>query len=91
MFFDLQMYIYTFFFLSLMSLVGFFLYLEMQAEVDFLGRLSHPNLVKLLGYCLEDQELLLVYEFMEGGSLENLLFRRKMNLGVDRSIIRKNI
>ncbi|XP_047972599.1 probable serine/threonine-protein kinase PIX13 [Salvia hispanica] len=49
---------------------------EWQAEVDFLGRLSHPNLVKLLGYCLEDPELLLVYEFMEKGSLENHLFRR---------------
>ncbi|XP_057784088.1 probable serine/threonine-protein kinase PIX13 isoform X2 [Salvia miltiorrhiza] len=49
---------------------------EWQAEVDFLGRLSHPNLVKLLGYCLDDQELLLVYEFMPRGSLENHLFRR---------------
>ncbi|KAL6959831.1 putative serine/threonine-protein kinase pix13 [Sarracenia purpurea var. burkii] len=49
---------------------------EWQSEVNFLGRLSHPNLVKLLGYCWEDQELLLVYEFMQRGSLENHLFRR---------------
>ncbi|XP_073293621.1 probable serine/threonine-protein kinase PIX13 [Primulina huaijiensis] len=49
---------------------------EWQAEVNFLGRLSHPNLVKLLGYCWEDKELLLVYEFMPRGSLENHLFRR---------------
>lgn len=49
---------------------------EWQAEVNFLGRLSHPNLVKLLGYCWEDKELLLVYEFMPKGSLENHLFRR---------------
>ncbi|PSS29961.1 Serine/threonine-protein kinase [Actinidia chinensis var. chinensis] len=48
---------------------------EWQAEVDFLGRLSHPNLVKLLGYCFEDPEMLLVYEFMAGGSLDNHLFR----------------
>ena len=89
MFFDLQMYIYTFFFLSLMILVDFFLYLEMQAEVGFLGRLSHPNLVKLLGYCLEDQELLLVYEFMQRGSLENHLFRRKTNLSLDQNKISK--
>ncbi|EHA8590643.1 putative serine/threonine-protein kinase PIX13 [Cocos nucifera] len=46
------------------------------SEVNFLGRLSHPNLVKLLGYCWEDTELLLVYEFMAKGSLENHLFRR---------------
>ncbi|OVA00620.1 Protein kinase domain [Macleaya cordata] len=49
---------------------------EWQSEVNFLGRLSHPNLVKLLGYCWEDKELLLVYEFMQRGSLENHLFRR---------------
>ncbi|KAL6649146.1 hypothetical protein ACP70R_013370 [Stipagrostis hirtigluma subsp. patula] len=49
---------------------------EWQCEVNFLGRLSHPNLVRLLGYCVEDRELLLVYEFMSKGSLENHLFRR---------------
>ncbi|XBI57708.1 hypothetical protein VPH35_039052 [Triticum aestivum] len=48
---------------------------EWQCEVNFLGRISHPNLVRLLGYCLEDRELLLVYEFMAKGSLENHLFR----------------
>ncbi|KAK9944390.1 hypothetical protein M0R45_009961 [Rubus argutus] len=47
---------------------------EWQSEVNFLGRLSHPNLVKLLGYCWEEKELLLVYEFMQKGSLENHLF-----------------
>ncbi|KAJ1298947.1 hypothetical protein BS78_01G493300 [Paspalum vaginatum] len=53
---------------------------EWQSEVNFLGKLSHPNLVKLLGYCGEDRELLLVYEFMSKGSLENHLFRRGGNL-----------
>ncbi|KAE8715896.1 putative serine/threonine-protein kinase NAK [Hibiscus syriacus] len=47
-----------------------------KSEVNFIGRLSHPNLVKLLGYCWEEKELLLVYEFMQKGSLENHLFRR---------------
>uniref|UniRef100_A0ACD5V944 Uncharacterized protein n=1 Tax=Avena sativa TaxID=4498 RepID=A0ACD5V944_AVESA len=51
-------------------------YEEWQSEINFLGRLSHPNLVKLLGYCWEDKELLLVYEFLAKGSLENHLFRR---------------
>ncbi|KVH96046.1 Protein kinase, catalytic domain-containing protein [Cynara cardunculus var. scolymus] len=50
------------------------------AEVNFLGRLSHPNLVKLLGYCYEGKELLLVYEFMQKGSLENHLFGSKNSL-----------
>ncbi|KAJ0727123.1 putative transferase, protein kinase RLK-Pelle-RLCK-VIIa-2 family [Helianthus annuus] len=49
---------------------------EWQSEVNFLGRLSHPNVVKLLGYCREDRDLLLVYEFMKKGSLENHLYGR---------------
>ncbi|XP_044470798.1 probable serine/threonine-protein kinase PIX13 [Mangifera indica] len=53
---------------------------EWQSEVNFLGSLSHPNLVKLLGYCWEDKELLLVYEFMQRGSLENHLFRRNPSI-----------
>uniref|UniRef100_J3LJL9 non-specific serine/threonine protein kinase n=1 Tax=Oryza brachyantha TaxID=4533 RepID=J3LJL9_ORYBR len=52
---------------------------EWQSEVNFLGRLVHPNLVKLLGYCREERELLLVYEFMPRGSLENHLFRRALD------------
>lgn len=47
----------------------------LQAEVNFLGELLHPNLVKLIGYCIEDDQRLLVYEFMPRGSLENHLFR----------------
>ncbi len=46
-----------------------------QAEVNFLGQLHHPNLVKLIGYCCEDDQRLLVYEFMPRGSFENHLFR----------------
>ncbi|KAK3029729.1 hypothetical protein RJ639_039138 [Escallonia herrerae] len=49
---------------------------EWLAEINYLGQLSHPNLVKLVGYCLEDEHRLLVYEFMPRGSLENHLFRR---------------
>jgi serine/threonine protein kinase len=49
---------------------------EWLAEVNYLGQLSHPYLVKLVGYCVEDEHRLLVYEFMPRGSLENHLFRR---------------
>ncbi|KAL6633802.1 hypothetical protein ACP70R_026473 [Stipagrostis hirtigluma subsp. patula] len=54
---------------------------EWQSEVNFLGRLSHPNLVRLLGYCWEDKELLLVYEYMANGSLEDHLFRSEPRSG----------
>ncbi|XP_040365068.1 receptor-like cytoplasmic kinase 176 isoform X3 [Rosa chinensis] len=47
-----------------------------ETEIYYLGQLRHPNLVKLIGYCSEDNELLLVYEFMPRGSLENHIFRR---------------
>lgn len=49
---------------------------EWLTEINYLGQLYHPNLVKLVGYCLEDEHRLLVYEFMPRGSLENHLFRR---------------
>ncbi|GAV69807.1 Pkinase domain-containing protein [Cephalotus follicularis] len=49
---------------------------EWLAEVSFLGNLLHSNLVKLIGYCIEDDQRLLVYEFMPRGSLENHLFRK---------------
>ncbi|KDP45472.1 hypothetical protein JCGZ_09721 [Jatropha curcas] len=53
---------------------------EWLAEVSFLGNLLHSNLVKLIGYCIEDDQRLLVYEFMPRGSLENHLFRRSLPL-----------
>ncbi|XP_052184951.1 probable serine/threonine-protein kinase PBL9 isoform X3 [Diospyros lotus] len=54
---------------------GFQGHKEWLAEVNYLGQLYHPHLVKLIGYCLEDEHKLLVYEFMPRGSLENHLFR----------------
>ncbi|KAK8685414.1 hypothetical protein V6N13_041416 [Hibiscus sabdariffa] len=55
---------------------GFQGHKEWLAEINYLGQLHHPNLVKLIGYCLEDEHRLLVYEFMVRGSMENHLFRR---------------
>ncbi|XP_068303538.1 putative receptor-like protein kinase At1g72540 [Pyrus communis] len=49
---------------------------EWLAEVIFLGQLKHPNLVKLIGYCCEDEYRLLVYEYMERGNLDHQLFKR---------------
>ncbi|KAK4432799.1 Serine/threonine-protein kinase RIPK [Sesamum alatum] len=49
---------------------------EWLTEVIFLGQLRHANLVKLIGYCCEEEHRLLVYEYMPRGSLENQLFRR---------------
>ncbi|XP_065855674.1 uncharacterized protein [Euphorbia lathyris] len=54
---------------------------EWQTEVKALERQSHPNLVKVIGYCWEDRELLLVYEFMQRGSLFDHLHGR--NPGIE--------
>lgn len=49
-------------------------------EVNFLGVVKHPNLVRLVGYCAEDDERgiqrLLVYELMRNKSLEDHLLAR---------------
>ncbi|CAL5086741.1 unnamed protein product [Urochloa decumbens] len=46
---------------------------EFVAEVVSIGRLRHRNLVQLLGYCRRKGELLLVYDYMENGSLDKYL------------------
>ncbi|KAK6921578.1 Leucine-rich repeat [Dillenia turbinata] len=49
---------------------------EFMAEMETLGKIKHRNLVPLLGYCKVGEERLLVYEFMEFGSLEEMLHGR---------------
>ncbi|KAJ8476021.1 hypothetical protein OPV22_019748 [Ensete ventricosum] len=49
---------------------------EWLAEITYLSQLHHENLVKLIGYCSESNNKLLVYEYMQKGSLENHLFKR---------------
>lgn len=47
----------------------------MQEEIIYLSKLQHLNLVRLLGFCLEDDKRLLVYEHVCEGSLEKHLFK----------------
>eukprot|EP00253_Pinus_taeda_P021568 PITA_21568 len=47
---------------------------EFLNEVDLLSRIHHRNLVSLLGYCNQSKEVMLVYEYMPGGSLKNHLY-----------------
>jgi serine/threonine protein kinase len=49
---------------------------EVRAEVETLGKLRHPNIVKLLGYSASDSAGLFVYEFVEKGNLQNWLHPR---------------
>ncbi|KAB1670590.1 hypothetical protein ES319_1Z155300v1 [Gossypium barbadense] len=61
---------------KLLDLEGLQGHREWLTEVIFLAELRHPHLVKLIGYCCEEEHRLLVYEYMPRGSLENQLFRR---------------
>ncbi|KAK9735621.1 hypothetical protein RND81_04G216300 [Saponaria officinalis] len=46
---------------------------NLLAEVDLLGRLRHRNIVKLLGYLHNKNEVIIVYEYMPNGSLGTAL------------------
>ena len=70
---------------------------EYVSEVKIISRLRHRHLVQLIGWCHEQGELLLVYEFMPNGSLDTHLFggnstltwtvRYKIALGLASSLL----
>ncbi|KAL7097222.1 hypothetical protein ACP275_10G130400 [Erythranthe tilingii] len=46
---------------------------EAAREFEYLGRIKHPNLVPLTGYCLAGEQRIAIYEYMDNGNLQNLL------------------
>ncbi|WOL14756.1 putative LRR receptor-like serine/threonine-protein kinase [Canna indica] len=71
---------------------------EFFTEIELLSRLHHRNLVSLVGYCDEDDEQMLVYEFMPNGTLRdhisgrikeplNFATRLRIALGASKGIL----
>ncbi|GLT74679.1 hypothetical protein SLA2020_464640 [Shorea laevis] len=46
---------------------------DFRVEVEAIGHVRHKNLVRLLGYCIEGTQRLLVYEYVNNGNLEQWL------------------
>ncbi|KAI8567463.1 hypothetical protein RHMOL_Rhmol02G0123700 [Rhododendron molle] len=72
---------------------------EFKNEIVLMARLEHRNLVRLLGFCFEGKERLLIYEFVPNASLDRFIFdpirrlllnwntRYKIILGIARGLV----
>ncbi|KAJ4951786.1 hypothetical protein NE237_028618 [Protea cynaroides] len=54
---------------------------EFINEVISISRISHVNVVSLLGFCFDGSKRALVYEFMSNGSLEKFIYKTSLHLG----------
>ncbi|KAH0898048.1 hypothetical protein HID58_047616 [Brassica napus] len=53
---------------------------DFVAEIDIITTLHHKNIISLLGFCVEDKNLLLIYNYLSRGSLEENLHGSKKDM-----------
>lgn len=51
-----------------------------MAEVGTMGKTCHRNVVRLNGFCFDEKMKALVYEYMENGSLDMILYKKKISV-----------
>ncbi|KAG8390795.1 hypothetical protein BUALT_Bualt01G0120700 [Buddleja alternifolia] len=71
--------------------IGHMIKKSFVAEVETIGRIHHVNLVRLIGFCAEKSNRLLVYEYMCNGSLDKWIYSRSQETPLEWSFRRKII
>ncbi|XP_057982440.1 probably inactive leucine-rich repeat receptor-like protein kinase At5g06940 [Malania oleifera] len=52
----------------------------LKTEIKTLAKIRHKNIIKLLGFCHSDDSILLIYEFLQNGSLGDLMCKPDFQL-----------
>lgn len=61
---------------------------QFNAEIRSLGRIQHPNLITLIGYCASKAEMFLIYNYLPGGNLEQFI-RERASRDIDWKVLQK--